>query len=276
MEIAKGFWQQSLEGFEEWEKQYLSDNFSGIIEGNLDLASEVGLILPTYCEAKNIEEIIRKIEKLNLDVSILVVDDSSSDGTADIVRRMQKKYKNIILLARPKKMGLGTAIVDGFKLFLSIKNPPKYIMTMDADHSHNPAELPKLLASVKNNGYDLCIGSRYCPGGIVKNWSLLRRAISKTANLIAKLVIGAGISDYTSGLRCYSARLVKSIIHELHSQTYEIQIETIRQAYIQGFRITEAPMTFINRKRGKSKLQSMKYAALYPIFANVRLASVNF
>lgn len=256
MKVAEAFCQQGLGVVETWDKESLKKDVSGIVEGNLDSTSEIGLILPTYCEAKNIEEIIREIEGLNLNLSILVIDDSSPDGTADIMRRLQKEYKNIILLLRPRKMGLGTAIVEGFKLFLSLKNPPKYIITMDADHSHDPADIPKLLASVKMDGYDLCIGSRYCRGGVVKNWGILRRVISKTANLIAKLVVGARISDYTSGMRCYSTRLVRSIIHELHSQTYEIQIETIRQAYMRGFRITETPITFIKRKKGKSKLSA--------------------
>lgn len=234
------------------------NSYNGVVEGNLNLVSEIGFILPTYCEAKNIEGIIRKIEKLNLKLSILIVDDSSPDGTAEIVRNLQNEYENIILLIRPKKMGLGTAIVDGFKLFLSLKHPPKFIITMDADYSHEPAEIQRLLASVKNDGYDLCIGSRYCRGGVVKNWNLLRRFISKTANFIAKLVVGAEICDYTSGMRCYSTRLIKNIIHKLHSQTYEIQIETIRQAFMRGYRITEAPITFINRKKGKSKLSAQE------------------
>jgi len=229
-------------------------NLDGVVEGNLNLKSEIGLILPTYCEVENIEEIIREIEKLNLDLSILVIDDSSPDGTANIVRKLQKEYGNIILLTRPRKMGLGTAIKDGFKLLLSLKNPPKYIITMDADHSHNPAEIPKIVAPVKYGGYDMCIGSRYHQGGAVKNWSFPRKIISKVANIIAKLAVGAQIKDYTSGMRCYSAKLVQSVINKLHSQTYEIQIEVIRQAAKQGFGVIEVPITFINRKKGKSKL----------------------
>jgi dolichol-phosphate mannosyltransferase len=240
-------------------------SFDWIIEGNLDLKSEIGLILPTYCEAKNIEEIIRKIEKLNLNLSILVVDDSSPNGTASVVRAMQKEYGNVILLIRSKKTGLGTAITDGFKFFLSLKNPPKFIITMDADHSHNPADIPKLLVPVKYRNYDLCVGSRYCKEGAVKNWSVLREIISRAANFIAKNVIGVQISDCTSGMRCYSARLIQNIINELHSQTYEIQIETIRQAHKQGFGIVEVPITFVNRKKGKSKLsvREMRDFVLY-------------
>ncbi|MEM2439879.1 MAG: polyprenol monophosphomannose synthase [Candidatus Bathyarchaeia archaeon] len=281
MVVVETFCQQGLGNIEVQSKQHLDNIIDGVVEGNLNLASEAGLILPTYCEAKNIEEIICKIEELKLNLSILVVDDSSPDGTANIVRRLQKKYKNIILLSRPKKMGLGTAIVDGFKLFLSLKKPPKFILTMDADHSHNPKEILRLLASAKNGGYDLCVGSRYCHGGVVKNWSPIRRFISKTANLIAKLVVGAGISDYTSGMRCYSIKLVRSILHELHSQTYEIQIETVRLANLKNLKIGEIPITFTNRKKGKSKLtlNEVKRFLFYVVKAicqKIRLCLFNF
>lgn len=223
------------------------------VEGNLELNTSVGVILPTYCEAQNIEKLIHEIESLNLDVSILVIDDSSVDGTAEIVRNLQKKYDNILLFVRPKKLGLGTAITDGFKIFMSLPNPPKYIVTMDADYSHNPKDIPRLVSTLKQ-GYSLAIGSRYCKGGCILNWSVMRLVISKVANLIASFIIGEKISDYTSGLRCYSLSLIRSIIGELHSQTYEIQIETIRQAHIRNFKIKELPITFANRKKGKSKL----------------------
>jgi dolichol-phosphate mannosyltransferase len=223
------------------------------IEGNLDIDSEVGVILPTYCEAQNIEKLIDEIENLNLFTSILVIDDSSPDGTSDMVRKRQKKHDNILLFERPKKFGLGTAVTDGFRIFLSLKNPPKYIITMDADYSHNPKEIPKLMAPVKK-GFDLVIGSRYCRGGSARDWSIIRLAVSKVANLITKLRINARISDCTSGMRCYSTKLVRGIINDLHSRTYEIQIETIRQANLGRFRIMEVPITFVNRKKGKSKL----------------------
>jgi dolichol-phosphate mannosyltransferase len=229
------------------------ENVNDFVEGNLEGKSEVGLILPTYCEAANIQKIISEIESLNLDISILVIDDSSPDKTAEIVRNLQKKYRNIILFVRSKKLGLGTAITDGFKIFLSLENPPKYIVTMDADYSHNPKDLPRLIAAAKR-GNELVIGSRYSQGGSVSDWSAIRLAISKVANLMASLVIGAPIRDYTGGMRCYSTKLVKTILGDLHSQTYEIQIETIRQSYLRGFKIKEVPITFANRKKGKSKL----------------------
>ena len=237
------------------------------IEGNLDMNSEVGVILPTYCEAQDIEKLIDEIENLNLNTSILVIDDSSPDGTSDIVRKCQRKHDNILLFERPKKFGLGTAITDGFKVFLSLKEPPEYIVTMDADYSHSPKDISRLVSRLRDD-CDLIIGSRYCSGGNTADWSKVRLAISKVANLIASLVIGARICDYTSGLRCYSTNLVKNILGDLHSQTYEIQIETIRQARIRGYKINEIPITFANRKRGKSKLafNEIKQFLAYIIF----------
>lgn len=228
-------------------------NLVGNVEGDLNLVSEVGVILPTYREALNIKKLIEEIESLNLNVSILVIDDSSPDGTANIVRSFQKKHRNILLYVRPQKLGLGTAITDGFRIFLSLRNAPRCIITMDADYSHNPKYIPLLLSTFRV-GYDLVVGSRYCRGGEVANWSTLRLLISKIANLIASALVNAGIRDYTSGFRCYSIELVRSIIGGLHSQTYEIQIETISQARIKNFRIKEVPITFMNRNKGKSKL----------------------
>ncbi len=231
----------------------LKENICEIIEGNLKIRSEIGVILPTYCEAANIKKLIDEIENLNMRISILVIDDSSPDGTANIVKSLQKSYNNILLFVRPKKSGLGTAITDGFKAFLLLKNPPKYIVTMDADYSHNPKDVPHVISAAKE-GKGLAIGSRYCKGGRITNWSLFRLVTSRIANLVASSLIRAGIRDYTSGLRCYSTKIVKEIVNDLHSQTYEIQIETIRQASKKKFAIKEIPITFVNRKKGKSKL----------------------
>jgi len=228
----------------------LKETYLKKIEGKTEGGFDMGIILPTYCEANNIRGLIQEIEELKLDSGILVIDDSSPDGTANIVREMQKKYSNILLFVRPKKCGLGTAITDGFKIFLSLKKPPKYVITMDADYSHNPKDIIKI---IKDDAH-LTIGSRYCKGGKTQNWSPLRRIISKIANRIASLVVGARIRDYTSGFRCYSTTLIRNILPHLHSQTYEIQIETIRQAHLRGFKIKERPITFVNRKKGKSKL----------------------
>jgi dolichol-phosphate mannosyltransferase len=224
-----------------------------LVEENSRINSDVGIILPTYCEAANIEKLIEEIESLELNACILVIDDSSLDGTSNIVRRIQKNYQNVLLFVRHRKLGLGTAITDGFKIFLSLEKPPKYVVTMDADYSHNPKYISKLVSAVKE-GADLAIGSRYCKGGETRNWSILRLFISRIANFIAFIIIGAKISDYTSGFRCYSTSLIRSILNDLHSQTYEIQIETIRQTHLRKLRVKDIPVTFTNRKKGKSKL----------------------
>jgi dolichol-phosphate mannosyltransferase len=216
--------------------------------------SEVGVILPTYREAENISKLIDDIENLKIDTSILVIDDSSPDETAELVQDKQKKYSNIILHVRPRKTGLGTAITDGFKIFLTAQEPPKYVFTMDADYSHNPQDISQLLATMKECDCGIVIGSRYIKGGRIAGWPFSRKIISKTANFIARASLGLKLKDCTSGYRCYSTSFLKEAIGNLHSHTYEIQIETVRQAALRNFNVKEIPILFVNRKRGKSKL----------------------
>jgi len=218
----------------------------------------IAVMLPTYCEAVNIEKLIREIQSLNMNIVFIVIDDSSPDGTADIVRRLQKEYDNIILFARPAKLGLGTAITDGFRLLLSLENPPDYIIAMDSDYSHNPNDIPRLVNAAKH-GNDLVVGSRYCQGGKTIGWPFARQLISHVANLIATMTVGMKIQDCTSGFRCYSIDYVRNVIDNLHSQTYEIQIETVKQAWTKGFKVQELPIMFSNRKRGKSKLTKAEF-----------------
>ncbi len=219
----------------------------------LRCTSDVGVILPTYREADNIANLIEDIENLPLNTSILVIDDSSPDGTAEIVKNLQKKYGNILLCVRPQKNGLGTAITDGFRIFLSSKTPPNFIVTMDADYSHNPKAIPQLLSSMQS-GCGIVIGSRYCKGGKITGWPFTRKIISRAANVVARFLMGFKLRDCTSGFRCYSTSFLKVAIGSLHSQTYEIQIETVRQSLSRGFSVKEFPILFVNRKLGKSKL----------------------
>jgi len=231
---------------------------------------KVAVVLPTYCEAENVESLIQELQELKLNLLITVIDDSSPDGTAEIVKKLQEKYDNIILFVRPKKLGLGTAIISAFRSILSLKNQPDYIITMDADYSHNPQDIPRLISTARS-GYDLVIGSRYCEGGRIIGWHRMRWLISRVANLIASLVTGVMIHDCTSGLRCYSKRYVKKVLPDLHSQTYEIQIETVRQAYKRKFSIKEVPMIFVNRKRGKSKLTPNEIKGFVSYIMKVRI-----
>lgn len=226
----------------------------------MDTNPNVAIILPTYCEAENITDIIHSIQNLKLNSILLVVDDSSPDGTRNIIEMLREKYNNILLLKRPYKMGLGTAITDGFRFLLSLPKPPRYIITMDADFSHAPKDIPRLL-KLAENGSDLVIGSRYCKEGEVKGWNFIRLLISRVANKITGLIIKLHISDFTSGFRCYSEGYLMKALPKLHSETYEIQIETLRQAKLQNSRVGEISIVFENRKKGKSKLSVTEIGA---------------
>lgn len=227
----------------------MSDN----LLGNAETQSRIGIILPTYCEAQNIERLITEIQVLPLNCAILVIDDNSPDQTAQIVKRLQKNNRNLLLLERPRKNGLGSAITDGFKTFIALKHPPDFVVTMDADYSHNPQDLPRLVNAV-SNGCHLAVGSRYCKNGKTQGWPLTRRIISRIANSLARTILGLKLQDCTSGYRCYTTKLLAQTIGYLHSQTYDIQIETVKQAHQQGFCMQEVPILFKNRKQGKSKL----------------------
>ncbi len=240
------------------------------VNGNLAVDSEVGVLLPTYREEENIENLIHEIENLKFKTSILVIDDSSPDKTAEKVLNLQKEYGNILLYNRPKKLGLGSAITDGFKIFLNLPHVPKYVITMDADYSHNPQVIPQLVSTMKN-GCGITIGSRYIKGGEIRGWPLTRKVISRTANAIAQFCFNLDLHDCTSGFRCYSTDFLKVVISSLHSQTYEIQIETIRQASIRDFKVNESPICFVNRKRGKSKLTSVEFKSYLSYILKVLL-----
>ena len=231
------------------------------------------VILPTYCEAENIENLIREIQKSRLDLSIAVIDDSSPDGTSEIVEKLQEEYANIFLFKRPEKLGLGTAITKGFRSVLLLKSKPDYIVTMDADYSHSPKDISRLI-SVAKRGHDLVIGSRYQKKGKVIGSTLMRRLLSRVANLIATATVGMRIHDCTSGFRCYSKKYVEKVLPELHSQTYEIQIETLKQARLHEFYVKEIPITFVNRKRGKSKLTVFEFEAFLAYVAKSTFANL--
>ena len=223
------------------------------LQVNAKANSRIGIILPTYCEVQNIEKIITEIQALPLDATILVIDDNSPDHTAEAVRKLQKKNDKLLLLERPEKAGLGSAITDGFRAYLAMEHPPEYVVTMDADYSHNPQDLTRLVEAM-NSDCSLAIGSRYCKNGKTQGWPVQRRIISRVANVIARQLLGLKLHDCTSGYRCYTTVLIRQTIGFLHSQTYDIQIETVKQAHQQGFQILEVPILFTNRKQGKSKL----------------------
>lgn len=210
------------------------------------------VILPTYNEAENVEKIIPKL--LKHDVDILFIDDASQDKTAEKIRNWMNQSERINLIERPKKLGLGTAYVTGFKW--ALKRHYEYIFEMDADLSHDPAEIPNFIKKC-NEGYDLVIGSRYTRGTIsVVGWDFKRLLLSKLANKYATTILGLGfLTDVTSGYRCYRKGVLESIdLDNIKSNGYAFQIEMVYRAYKMGFKITEIPIIFYERNSGSSKM----------------------
>ena len=214
------------------------------------------IIIPTYEESENISDIIEVIFSLELPFEILIVDDNSSDGTADIVKMKQKIYPKILhLIQRPRKMGLGTAYIDGFKF--SLKNNYDYVYEMDADFSHNPEDLIRLYIACKSEGYDLAIGSRYVKGVNVVNWPMGRVLMSYCASVYVRLITGMPIYDTTAGFKCYHKSVLQSIdLDSIQFLGYACQIEMKFNVWKYGFNIKEVDVIFTDRKKGKSKMSS--------------------
>ena len=207
------------------------------------------VITPTYNEAKNIEKFIENIQKLNLD--LLVIDDNSPDGTADIVKKFSSNFNSINLIVRDKKLGLGSAYRKGFKW--AEENNYKYVVEMDADFSHQFSDLQNLLDQRKPNR--LVIGSRYIPGGKTEGWSLYRKALSKYANLFSRILKQTDIKDMTSGFRVYSINaLENSNYSQSRSDGYAFQIEMALKCINSGVEVIEVPITFVERELGTSKM----------------------
>lgn len=187
---------------------------------------------------------------------ILYVDDNSPDGTADLIREDQEKYPNRIFLEeRTGKLGLGTAYIHGFHW--ALKHNYDYIFEMDCDFSHNPQDLPRLLAACTEQGADMSIGSRYCNGGKVKNWPIGRVLLSYFASVYVRMILFLGIADTTAGFMCYSSKVLSSInLDNITFKGYAFQIEMKYAARRKGFRITEVPITFIDRQYGESKMST--------------------
>jgi len=210
------------------------------------------VVIPTYNEAQNIETLIERILFLGIkDLHILVVDDNSPDGTADIVKRISQNEPQVHLLKRPQKAGLGTAYVAGFKY--ALQHGYDYIFEMDADFSHNPDEIPNFLKKIKN--YDLVIGSRYISGVNVINWPLGRLILSVGANKYTQIITGMPIKDGTGGFKCFRREVLEAIdLDNIHSDGYSFQIEMNFKTWKRGFRICEIPIVFLDREAGSSKM----------------------
>jgi dolichol-phosphate mannosyltransferase len=210
------------------------------------------VITPTYVEAENIEEFLRRARAAVPDADILVVDDNSPDGTADIAEKVAAELGSIDVLRRPSKKGLGSAYRAGFAI--GLEKGYDILVQIDADLSHDPTVLPRLLGEVEA-GADLAIGSRYVPGGEIPHWPWFRRALSRYGNLYAGVVLGTGVEDATSGYRAYRADTLKAIDYSTtRAKGYGFQMETAYRVHTWGGRIVETPIVFTDRVRGYSKM----------------------
>ena len=214
------------------------------------------VIIPTYNERENIEKIIRAVFSLDGDYHILIIEDGSPDGTADIVKDMQKEFSgHLHMIERQGKLGLGTAYLTGFNW--ALEPGYDYIFEMDADFSHNPDDLPVLYRACSEGGADLAIGSRYCNGVSVINWPIGRVVMSYYASVYVRTVLGMKIYDTTAGFKCYKREVLETIdLDNVKMKGYGFQIEMKYSAFKLGFRIKEVPVIFVDRKEGTSKMSS--------------------
>jgi dolichol-phosphate mannosyltransferase len=215
----------------------------------------IWLILPTYNEAANIDAVVRaardRLASAAAPSTILVVDDSSPDGTGQIADRLAEKLENVRVLHRASKEGLGRAYLAGFEL--ALEDGAELIMEMDADFSHDPADIPRLIAAA--GAADLVLGSRYVPGGGVENWGKLRRAVSWGGCTYARLVLGVPVRDLTGGFKCFNRRVLEGIdLSGVHANGYGFQIELTYRAVQAGFTVAEVPILFRERRSGQSKM----------------------
>lgn len=232
------------------------------------------VIIPTYNESGNIRKIIKRLLNLEEEVDILIVDDGSPDGTADIVRKEQTNFPGRIhLLEREGKQGLGTAYVMGFKF--GIEHGYEYLCEMDADFSHSPEDIPKLIEAVRNGDSDLAIGSRYCDGISIINWPLSRLILSYSANIYARTITGLPVFDTTAGFKCIHRRVVENIaLDRIRSNGYAFQIELHFRAWKAGFKLKEVSIIFREREEGVSKMsKKIVREAMWRVWA-IKMRSV--
>jgi len=224
------------------------------------------IIIPTYNEIENIENIIRKVFSLEESFSILIIDDGSPDGTAKKVKELQKEFSNTLFIEERKgKLGLGTAYILGFKW--ALKKDYQYIFEMDADFSHDPNDLSRLLKACKENGGDVAIGSRYVKGVNIVNWPMSRLLMSYFASKYVKAITGMPIQDSTAGFKCYKRKVLEKInLDKIEFVGYAFQIEMKFTSWKYGFNIIEVPVIFTDRQEGNSKMSGgIFYEALFGV-----------
>ena len=233
------------------------------------------LILPTFNEAENLEAIVHASVDVLTDASpdghrVLVVDDSSPDGTGRIADRLAEEMPTVSVLHRTAREGLGPAYLAGFRYALD--HGAAYVFEMDADFSHDPADLANLLAAVRDGGADVALGSRYAQGGGIEDWGLVRRAISRGGSLYAQVILGLRVRDLTGGFKCFKAEVLEAIeLPSVRAKGYAFQVELTNRAIAAGFTVVEVPIVFRDRVLGSSKMApriAIEAALLVPKLRN--------
>lgn len=226
------------------------------------------VIIPTFNEAANIQRLIDNLLSLDTAVDVLVVDDGSPDGTAEAVKaEIKKNPERVHLIEREGKLGLGTAYVTGFKY--ALEQNYQFICEMDADFSHNPVDIPRLIESVKSGKADVAVGSRYCKGISIVNWPLSRLILSYCANVYARIITGLPIKDTTAGFKCIHRKVLENLdLGKISSNGYAFQIELHFRAWKAGFRLTEVSIIFKERQEGVSKMsKSIVREAIWKVWS---------
>lgn len=238
------------------------------------MSKEALVIIPTYNEANNIARLIDMVMRLGDYIDLLIVDDGSPDGTAEIVREQQNKFSDRVhLIERSGKLGLGTAYVCGFKF--ALEHEYQFICEMDADFSHDPQDLPRLIEEVKEGRADVAIGSRYANGISIVNWPLSRLILSYSANLYARFITGLPIFDTTAGFKCIHRKVLEDIsVDNIRSNGYAFQIELHFRAWKEGYKLKEIAIIFREREEGVSKMsKSIVWEAIWRVWT-LKLQSV--
>lgn len=233
------------------------------------------VIIPTYNERDNLEELLAQVYRAVADMHVLIVDDNSPDGTANLVEElMAGRYSGqLFLFKRSGKLGLGTAYIAGFKW--ALERSYQYIFEMDADFSHNPKYLADFLRTIET--CDVVLGSRYIPGGGVTNWGIIRRCISKGGSLYSRMILGLPFRDLTGGFKCFRREVLETLdLDDIKSNGYSFQIEMTYRAYLKGFRIREVPIIFEERAAGKSKMSRKIFVEALLMIWKLRFAKAEF
>lgn len=234
----------------------------------MDTKQKIFIIIPTYNEAENIGDLIQAIFNLEIPgINLVIIDDNSTDGTGKIIDEISKNYP-IIPIHRPKKLGLGSAYLNGFKI--SIKQGADLVFEMDADFSHDPKDISRMIEAI-NSGADVAIGSRRIQGGKVVGWNLWRKFCSNGAMFFSRLILGLKTRDVTAGYRCYKRLVLESInLDKIKSNGYAFQEEMIYLCEKKGFLVKEVPVTFKDREKGKSKLNWKEIVHFFIIMLKLR------